>query len=116
MDPVQKHDGAKAQVGPGHQQSRVAFVQDAPLEVDRGNSIRTWNGRLSALRAFFRFVTMSEPALALRVSEAAKSIGISASLMYQLIREGKVKAVRPSDGRTIIPMDELKRYLASLVA
>jgi excisionase family DNA binding protein len=56
------------------------------------------------------------PILALRVPEAAKSIGISASLMYQLIREGKVKAVRPSDGRTVIPMDELKRYLASLVA
>lgn len=56
------------------------------------------------------------PVLALRVPEAAKSIGISASLMYQLIRDGKVKAVRPSDGRTIIPVDELKRYLASLVA
>lgn len=55
------------------------------------------------------------PILALRVPEAAKSIGISASLMYQLIREGKIKAVRPSDGRTVIPMDELKRYLASLM-
>lgn len=54
--------------------------------------------------------------MALKVPEAAKSIGISASLMYQLIREGKIKAVRPSDGRTIIPLDELKRYLASLVA
>ncbi len=56
------------------------------------------------------------PVLALKVPEAAKAIGISVSLMYQLIREGRVKAVRPSDGRTIIPMDELKRYLASLVA
>jgi excisionase family DNA binding protein len=56
------------------------------------------------------------PVLALKVPEAAKSIGISASLMYQLIRDGKIKAVRPSDGRTIIPVDELKRYLASLVA
>jgi len=56
------------------------------------------------------------PILALKVPEAAKAIGISVSLMYQLIREGKVKAVRPSDGRTIIPMEELKRYLASLVA
>ena len=56
------------------------------------------------------------PVLALKVPEAAKAIGISASLMYQLIRDGKIKAVRPSDGRTIIPIDELKRYLASLVA
>jgi len=39
------------------------------LEVDRGNSIRTRNGRLSALRAFFRFVTMSEPALALQCQQ-----------------------------------------------
>jgi integrase/recombinase XerD len=39
------------------------------LEVDRGNSIRTRNGRLSALRAFFRYVTMSEPALALQCQQ-----------------------------------------------
>lgn len=39
------------------------------LEIDRGNSIRTRNGRLSALRAFFRFVTMSEPALALQCQQ-----------------------------------------------
>jgi integrase/recombinase XerD len=35
------------------------------LEVERGNSIRTRNNRLSALQAFFRYVTFSEPALAL---------------------------------------------------
>ena len=35
------------------------------LEARRGNSIRTRNTRLSALRAFFRFVSLSEPALAL---------------------------------------------------
>ena len=48
-----------------------AFLGDflRHLEVDRGNSIRTRNGRLSALRAFFRFVTMSEPALALQCQQ-----------------------------------------------
>lgn len=39
------------------------------LEIDRGNAIRTRNGRLSALRAFFRFVTMAEPALALQCQQ-----------------------------------------------
>jgi len=48
-----------------------AFLGDflRHLEVDRGNSIRTRNGRLSALRAFFRFVIMSEPALALQCQQ-----------------------------------------------
>lgn len=35
------------------------------LEGDRGNSIRTRNNRLSALRAFFRYVTLNEPTVAL---------------------------------------------------
>jgi site-specific recombinase XerD len=35
------------------------------LELDRHNSIRTRNTRLSALRAFFRYAALSEPALAL---------------------------------------------------
>lgn len=35
------------------------------LELERGNSIRTRNHRLSALRAFFRYVSFTEPALAL---------------------------------------------------
>jgi integrase/recombinase XerD len=36
------------------------------LEVDRHDSIRTRNNRLSALHAFFRYVALSEPALALQ--------------------------------------------------
>ena len=36
------------------------------LERDRGNSPRTRNNRLAALRSFFRFVALSEPALALQ--------------------------------------------------
>jgi len=36
------------------------------LELDRANSARTRNTRLSALHAFFRFVAISEPALALQ--------------------------------------------------
>ena len=39
------------------------------LEVDRGNAVRTRNGRRSALRAFFRFVTMAEPGLALQCQQ-----------------------------------------------
>jgi site-specific recombinase XerD len=35
------------------------------LEVDRGNCIRKRNNRLSAIHAFFRYVAISEPALAL---------------------------------------------------
>lgn len=35
------------------------------LELERGNCIRTRNNRLSALKAFFRYVSFSEPALAL---------------------------------------------------
>lgn len=35
------------------------------LESDRGNSTRTRNNRLSALRAFFRYVTLNEPTVAL---------------------------------------------------
>lgn len=36
------------------------------LELDRGNSVRTRNTRLAALHAFFRFVAVNEPALALQ--------------------------------------------------
>lgn len=36
------------------------------LETDRGNSIRTRNIRLSALHAFFRYVAITEPSLALQ--------------------------------------------------
>ncbi len=35
------------------------------LELERGNCIRTRNNRLSALKAFFRYVSFGEPALAL---------------------------------------------------
>src|SRR5437879_13397948 len=35
------------------------------LELDRGNCIRTRNNRLSAIHAFFQYVAISEPALAL---------------------------------------------------
>jgi len=41
----------------------VGFLQH--LERERGNSTRTRNNRLCALRAFFRYVSLSEPDLAL---------------------------------------------------
>lgn len=39
------------------------------LENDRHNTVRTRNGRLSALRAFFRYVSMTEPVLALQCQQ-----------------------------------------------
>lgn len=36
------------------------------LEGDRGNSVRTRNNRLAALRSFFRYAAVSEPAIALQ--------------------------------------------------
>src|SRR5712692_8442255 len=36
------------------------------LELDRGNCTRTRNNRLAAIHAFFQYVAISEPALALR--------------------------------------------------
>lgn len=49
-----------------------AFLGDflQHLETDRHNSVRTRNGRLSTLRAFFRFVSMTEPALALQCQQS----------------------------------------------
>lgn len=45
----------------------VSFIEKflEHLELKRGNSARTRNNRLSALRSFFRYVSISEPALAL---------------------------------------------------
>jgi integrase/recombinase XerD len=45
----------------------VPFLQQflEHLEVDRGNCTRTRNNRLSAIHAFFQYVAISEPALAL---------------------------------------------------
>lgn len=45
-----------------------SFVSDflRHLEADRGNCARTRNVRLAALRAFFRYVAVNEPALALQ--------------------------------------------------
>ena len=40
------------------------------LQADRGNCTRTRNNRLSAIHAFFRYVSLSEPALALHCQRA----------------------------------------------
>ena len=56
------------------------------------------------------------PIIALRPDEAAASIGVSKSTIYELIKAGKIKTGRPTEGIVIIPVDELKRYVASLVA
>jgi hypothetical protein len=45
------------------------FIED--LERDRCNSIRTRDNRLSALHAFFRHVSLREPAVALHCQRAS---------------------------------------------
>src|SRR5947208_15140680 len=32
------------------------------IERDRGNSVKTWNARLAAIRSFFRLLTLRDPA------------------------------------------------------
>lgn len=53
------------------------------------------------------------PRLAYRVNDAAKMIGISRSKLYGLARKRKLIILK-LDGRSVVPSDSLKNYLASL--
>jgi integrase/recombinase XerD len=44
------------------------------LELDRGNCTRTRNNRLAAIHAFFQYVAISEPALALQANACLRSL------------------------------------------
>jgi hypothetical protein len=56
--------------------------------------------------------TEFEPLL-LSVPQTAKAIGRSVSTVYQLAGAGVLDA-KKSDGRTLITMESIKRYIASL--
>lgn len=49
------------------------------------------------------------------IPEAAKIIGISRSLAYQLAREGKLPTIKLSTKRTVIPIAALDRWLEESV-
>jgi excisionase family DNA binding protein len=51
--------------------------------------------------------------LAYSMAEAGQAIGRSRSTIYDLVHQGKVRAVR-SGGRTLIPRASLEAYVESL--
>lgn len=55
--------------------------------------------------------TILEP-LAVSIPEAAKALALSRSSLYRLMADGQLRAIR-AHGRTLIAMEELKRFLAS---
>jgi len=50
--------------------------------------------------------------LALRVEEAGEALGIGRDLVFRLIREQKLRAVK-CGGRTLIPVAAIKDYLSA---
>lgn len=50
------------------------------------------------------------PRTALRVEEAARSLGLSRTGLYRLIREGKIRVVKVGS-RTVIPVSALDEIL-----
>jgi excisionase family DNA binding protein len=60
--------------------------------------------------------TVSEsPSLALRPREAAKALGISTRLLWQLTKDGKIPSVRVGSGKrksVLYPVDQLQAWLA----
>ena len=53
--------------------------------------------------------------LAYRVNDAARLVGISRARAYQLLRDGRLRAVK-NGTRTLILADSLREYLESLPA
>lgn len=56
-----------------------------------------------------------EAALAYGIAEACRVSGLGRTLIYRLIAQGKIEA-RACGGRTLIPADSLRSFLASLPA
>jgi excisionase family DNA binding protein len=50
--------------------------------------------------------------ISLTISEAAKAIGVSRSKIFLLLKSGDVRAVKLGR-RTLIPIDNLKSFIAS---
>ena len=53
--------------------------------------------------------------LAYTIPNAAQAAGLGRSTLYELIAAGRIEA-RKAGGRTLIPADSLRRYLAELPA
>ncbi len=51
------------------------------------------------------------PVIALRPTQAAKALGVHRSTLYRLEKKGKIKMDRPTDGITLITMEEVKRFV-----
>lgn len=51
--------------------------------------------------------------LALTIPDAVKASGIGRSTLYELMKDGRIKA-RKAGSRTLIPYAELEAYLAAL--
>lgn len=51
--------------------------------------------------------------LAYNQKEAAAALGVCKQTIEKLVRNGEIRAVRPSEKRIIIPVEALKEYLAS---
>lgn len=54
---------------------------------------------------------MDDPRLTLTVSEAAKMLGISRGLAYQMVKMGKIPSVRFGK-RVLVPRSALEKLLA----
>jgi excisionase family DNA binding protein len=53
------------------------------------------------------------PILALRVEDAAKSLGIGRTTLFNLVSEGLIRSVKVKS-RTIIPISALNDFLAAI--
>ena len=53
--------------------------------------------------------------LALSIRDSCKALGVGRTTLYSLIGAGKIEA-RSLGGRTIIPADALRKFLAGLPA
>ena len=51
--------------------------------------------------------------LCYRVDEAAEALQLSRSLIYELIRSGRLRSVK-AGRRRLVPVEALKEYVASL--
>jgi excisionase family DNA binding protein len=58
-------------------------------------------------------VTLTDTAIAYRVTDAAKISGISRTRLYELLAAGEIRALKERTG-TLIPRAELERYLSTL--
>jgi excisionase family DNA binding protein len=59
--------------------------------------------------------TANDTPLAHKVPDACRRLGVSRSLLYDLIKTGELKAIKVAN-RTLIPESELQRFVAERLA